>query len=148
MTVPDYHLRPMALDDYPDIMEALNRTGGTGLRDTGSFEGVSRYLARNPGMSFVAEVEAAVAGCVFSGHDGRRGYLYHLAVSPVFRRHGIGRSLVARAIAAIATEGVEKFHIDVFASNDEGLGFWQAIGWQERSELKRLSYAGSGNSNC
>jgi N-acetylglutamate synthase len=143
-----YRLRLMTPGDYAGVIELLKQTEGVGLRDADSFEGISRYLARNPGMSFVAEADGTVAGCVFGGHDGRRGYLYHLAVLPAFRGGGIGRSLVGSAIAAIAASGIEKFHIDVFAGNAEGLGFWQAIGWHERGELKRLSYIPSGRSNC
>ena len=106
-----------------------------------------RHRARNPGMSFVAEAEGSIAGCIFGGHDGRRGYLYHLAVLPHFRRLRIGKSLVARAIAAISADGIEKFHIDVYRNNAEGLRFWQALGWHERGDLKRLSVIPAGCSN-
>ncbi len=35
----------------------------------------------SPGMSLIAEANADVAGCLFGGHDRRRGYLNHLAVA-------------------------------------------------------------------
>ncbi|MGO9171029.1 MAG: GNAT family N-acetyltransferase [Rhodomicrobium sp.] len=141
-------IRPMLLDDYGAVRRLLERTSGIQLRDADSFEGIARYLARNPGMSFVAWAGGSVTGCVFGGHDGRRGYLHHLAVAPEFRRRGIGRSLVAHALAAVSADGIEKFHIDVFAGNEEGLRFWQAAGWHERCELKRLSHILSARSNC
>jgi N-acetylglutamate synthase len=148
MTAPDYQLRPMTLDDYAGVMELLAQVEGVRLRDADSFKGIARYLERNPGMSFVAETGGAVCGCVFGGHDGRRGYLYHLAVAPGVRRRGVGRALVGRAIKAIAAEGIGKFHIDVIAGNADGLHFWRANGWHERGELKRLSHIPSSNSDC
>jgi N-acetylglutamate synthase len=148
MTAPDFHLQPMTPASYVGVMDLLNQARGVCLRDADSFDGIARYLARNPGMSFVAEAGGAVAGCIFGGHDGRRGYLYHLAVASAFRRLGIARSLVGSALAAIAAEGIGKFHIDVLAGNVEGLRFWQAIGWHERSEIRRLSCIPAGRSNC
>ncbi len=147
MTETEVHLRPLTIEDYNEVTELLTQTEGVGLRDADSIEGIARYLARNPGMSFIAEADGSIAGCVFGGHDGRRGYLYHLAVLPRFRRLGAGRSLVARVIATIAADGIEKFHIDVYRDNAEGLRFWQALGWHERGDLKRLSIIPSGRSN-
>jgi N-acetylglutamate synthase len=148
MTLPDYQVRPMAMDDYAGVMELLGRVEGVCLRDADSYEGIAQYLERNPGMSFVAEAGGHIGACVFGGHDGRRGYLYHLAVGPELRRRGVGRVLVEHAMTAIRAEGIEKFHIDVLAGNDGGLCFWQAIGWHERSEIKRLSCVPGGRSNC
>jgi len=137
----------MLLADYGAVRRILEETPGVTVRDADSFEGIARYLARNPGMSFVAEADGIICGCVFGGHDGRRGYLHHLCVLPGLRRQGIGSSLAAQALTAIAAHGIEKFHVDVFASSTEGLHFWEAVGWYQRNELKRLSYILSARSN-
>jgi N-acetylglutamate synthase len=141
-------IRPMFAADYEAVMELLRRSGGVQLRDADSFEGIARYLARNPGLSFVAEIDGHVAGCVFAGHDGRRGYLYHLAVDAAYRGRGIGRALVDRALSALACEGIGKIHIDVLQGNEEGIRFWRAIGWSERSDIARMSIILSGGAKC
>jgi N-acetylglutamate synthase len=147
MTLPDYEVRPMVLGDYAGVMELLGQVEGVCLREADSHEGIARYLGRNPGMSFVAEAGGRIGACVFGGHDGRRGYLYHLAVAEGLRRCGVGRVLVERAIGAIRAEGIEKFHIDVLEGNARGLRFWQAIGWHERGEIRRLSCVPGGGCN-
>ncbi len=147
MPASSFRIRPLSIFDYDAVCVLLRNTPGVQLRDADSRDGIRRYLSRNPGMSFVAEASGELVGCVFGGHDGRRGYLYHLAVSPAYRRQRIGTDLVGRALAAIAKDGIVKVHIDVFASNEESLRFWKAAGWDERNELKRLSFIGSGKAN-
>ena len=91
-----FSIRVMTLDDYDAVMEMMRSTPGISLRDADSRESTARYLARNPGMSFVAEAEGVLCGCVMCGHDGRRGYLQHLLVLPEYRRQGIANALVER----------------------------------------------------
>jgi N-acetylglutamate synthase len=78
MTTRNCEVRRMTLSDYAGVMDLLGRVEGICLRDADSREGIARYLERNPGLSFVAEAGGVVGACVFGGHDGRRGYLYHL----------------------------------------------------------------------
>ena len=62
---------------------------------------ITQYLERNPGMSFVALSSGKVVGVTLAGHDGRRGYIHHLAVHPDFRRQGLASRLVNRCIEAL-----------------------------------------------
>jgi hypothetical protein len=74
-----------------------------------------------------------LAGAVLCCHDGRRGYLYHLAVAANFRRTGIGRQLVERCLARLKDLGITRCTIVLVADNAEGEAFWRQTGWRERS---------------
>ena len=77
------------------LLAEWNQCGeGVGLSDSDSKENIQLYLNRNPGLSLIAEQENELVGAILAGHDGRRGYLHHLAVSPDYRRQGIGKLLV------------------------------------------------------
>jgi ribosomal protein S18 acetylase RimI-like enzyme len=89
-----------------------------------------------------------VAGCVLGGHDGRRGYLNHLAVVPEARRQGIATLLVAHCAAALRREGIDKVHVDVLAGNHSGHRFWSRAGWQRRSDIVRYSLMQADDSNA
>ena len=78
-------------------------------------------------------------GVCLCGTDGRRGFLYHLAVDPAYRRQGIGSQLVERVFAALRKQSIHKCHIMVFASNQTGLLFWQQEGWTRRPEIVLMS---------
>ena len=138
-------LRPMTLEDYDAVMALLGGVEGVCLRGADERENIARYLARNPGMSLVAAEDWRIIGCVFGGHDGRRGYLQHLAVAPGMRGKGIARSLVEAAMLAIAADGIEKFHVDVLLHNKAARAAWKRLGWQRRSDIVRFSFAPASN---
>ncbi len=127
-------LQAFEIDDYEDAFALWQVTEGIGLSEADSREAIARYLARNPGLSFVARAEdGTLVGAVLCGHDGRRGYLHHLAVRTSCRGRGLGRELVDRCLAALRAEGIDKCHLFVKRSNPSGLEFWKKIGWSERS---------------
>jgi N-acetylglutamate synthase len=112
---------------------------GIGLDDDcDSPSGLLRYLKRNPGSSFVAYDEGTLVGAVLSGHDGRRGYLHHLAVAASHRKLGIGKALVARCFQSLAKQHIPKCNIFLFRSNAAGRAFWQHTGWKLREDLSLL----------
>ena len=136
----DVSTAPFVLDDYDEVVGLWRACTGIGLRaECDSREAIGRYLARNPGTSFVARADGSLAGAVLAGHDGRRGFLHHLAVHPALRRRGIGRRLVGLCLEALAREGIAKVHIFVFRDNVVGREFWEACGWRCRQELDILS---------
>lgn len=138
----------MTIADYCTTMTLLATVEGVGIRSADSEASIARYLGRNPGMSFLALVpDGRAIGCIFGGHDGRRGYLYHLAVAEDARRQGIGRRLVEAAVTAIAQAGVEKIHADVFTRNALGLAAWRRLGWHERPDLTRISFIAGSDPN-
>ncbi len=143
-----FSIRAMTLNDYDTVIELMRATPGISLRDADSRESTARYLARNPGMSFVAEIGGVLCGCVMSGHDGRRGYLQHLLVLPEYRRQGIAKALVGRCLTSLEAAGIHKCHLDVFKSNLAAARYWQSQGWQLRSDIDRYSFTRSGNDNA
>ena len=130
---------PLAIADYDQVAELWRASPGVGLSPSDSREGLARFLTRNPGLSFVAKEGSRVVGVVLCGHDGRRGYISHLAVANDKRRLGIGRALVERSLEALSRERIDKCHIFVFSDNDSALAFWKSEGWVERVELVVLS---------
>ena len=127
-------LHTMSMADYDEALALWQATEGLGLSAADSREAITRYLARNPGMSFVARADGGeLVGAVLCGHDGRRGYLHHLVVRPDYRGHGLGRDLAEHCLAALRAEGIDKCHLFVKRSNIAGQTFWQRTGWTERS---------------
>lgn len=126
----------MIIEDYDQVAALWESTAGVGL-DEGDDEraGIDNYLERNPGLSFVAISDRTIIGAVLCGHDGRRGYLHHLAVNPAYRGNGIGRNLVDNCLSALKQIGIRKCNIMVFDDNDSGLGFWRNTGWIDKEGL-------------
>lgn len=132
-------IQPMTAEDYDEVAALWQATEGVGLDDdTDTREGIASCLARNPGLSFVARQDGRITGAVLCGHDGRRGYLHHLAVAPQCRRKGIGRALVEACLMNLGNIGIRKCNIYLFSDNEDGDHFWRHIDWKERIDLKVL----------
>ena len=98
-------------------------------------EGIGKYLKRNPNTSFVAEQGEEIVGVILSGHDGRRGFIHHMAVAESCRRQGIAAELVGRALSALRSEGINKVALVAFARNEAGNAFWESQGFTVRDDL-------------
>lgn len=125
-----------SMNDYDAVYELWRTTPGMGLNSIDdSRDGIARYLERNPATCFIAKDGRIVVGVILSGHDGRRGFIYHLAVAAEYRRRGIGQRLVERAVEALKAEGIAKVALVVMAKNELGNGFWERIGFHDRKDL-------------
>ncbi|MES2886538.1 MAG: GNAT family N-acetyltransferase [Pseudomonadota bacterium] len=138
----------MSLLDYDAVIGLMTQTPGISFREADSREATARYLERNPGLSFVCEVGGELVGCIMSGHDGRRGYLQHLVVSPPHRRQGIGSQLIECCLAELEKLGIYKSHINVFKTNTSGAGYWAARGWVLRTDIHQFSRVRAGRDNA
>ncbi len=113
---------------------------GIQLRAEDDYAPFCAYLARNPGLSLLAEMDGRIVGCLLAGHDGRRGYLQHLLVAPGERRRGIAGALIAAVLARLAAQGIAKSHVFVLDAAPEALAFWRACpGWGERGDIRVFS---------
>ena len=129
-------IRKMTIEDYEQVYDLWLSCKGMGLNDLDdSKEGISVFLDRNPETCFVAEDEGKLIGVVLSGHDGRRGYIYHTAVHPGQRHKGIGTKLVDAALASLKSLGINKTALVVFSRNKDGNAFWEKYGFTPREDL-------------
>jgi ribosomal protein S18 acetylase RimI-like enzyme len=133
-------LREFTIEDYDAAYALWQATEGIGLSEADKRENIAFFLTRNQGLSMVAVEKDRIVGALLCGSDGRRGFLHHLAVAKSHRRAGIGRALVTRCLSGLAGIGMRKCHIFVMADNSEGKGFWQGIGWEERTTLLVMSH--------
>jgi N-acetylglutamate synthase len=132
----DYTIEAMTVDDFEEVTSMWRQTEGVGLSEADSRPNITIFLERNPGLSLVARNgNKEVVGAVLCGHDGRRGYLHHLAVAANYRRKGLGKSLVAKCLAELRRLGLQKCNIFIFENNAEGKAFWKRSGWGERGDL-------------
>ena len=108
-------IRTMTIDDYDGVHELWMTIKGFGIRSVDdSREGVERFLKRNPSTSVVAEEDGKIVGGILCGHDGRRGCLYHVCVHEDYRRKGIGKAMVVRAMEKLKEENISKVSLIAF----------------------------------
>jgi ribosomal protein S18 acetylase RimI-like enzyme len=127
----------MTVADYDEAWALWSAAEGIGLhpQDVDSRQGISAYLERNPGMSFVARDAGRLVGVVLCGTDGRRGYLSHLVVAANHRQRGLGGRLVHRCLAKLKEMGITRCNLFVFDRNTSAQAFWKKMGWKFYDEF-------------
>jgi ribosomal protein S18 acetylase RimI-like enzyme len=123
--------REFVIEDYETAVELWKRVEGVEIAEGDDREGVARFLTRNPGLSRVATDGSIMIGVAFCGNDGRRGYIYHLAVDPNYRGHGVGKRLVEECLEGLRRLGLHRANIMVATDNPRGREFWSKCGWEE-----------------
>ena len=129
-------IRTMREGDYSSVRALWESCEGMGLNDVDdSAEGFTRFLAHNPTTCLVAVEGDRIVGAILVGYDGRRAYVYHLAVDPLCRRRCVGRELVEAAMSRLGELGATKAALVVFSRNEAGNAFWEGMGFRERGDL-------------
>ena len=134
--ISDCRFQPMEKGDLAEVIQFWQGMEGIGLSESDSYTSLSFYLRRNPRLSWVARnKDREMIGAVLCGHDGRRGFLHHLAVARDYRRNGIARALVERCLSSLRELKILKCNVFLFSNNPEGQKFWKVMGWKEREDL-------------
>jgi ribosomal protein S18 acetylase RimI-like enzyme len=100
---------------------------------------IENKLKVQPELLLVGVLDGVLVGAVIAGFDGVRGWIYHLAVTPGWRRHGFGTQLVRAAEAGLRRLGCAKVNIQVRVTNVRVVEFYRALGYaiEERVSMGR-----------
>ena len=125
-------------DGDGDRLRTFWLTCGVKIRPGDDDDSLARFSARNPGLLLLAEEDAHLVGSALAGWDGRRGWLYHVAVHKDERRRGIGRGLVAEIESRLREVGCPKLNLLVWGDNTWAMQFWESLGYRRE---KTVEYA-------
>ena len=129
----------MHLSDYEQALQLWQSLPGMGLSSADEKENIRVFLQKNPRTCFVALKDRNLIGTILGGSDGRRGYIYHLAVQQSEQNKGVGKKLMDLCLNEFKTSGIQKCHIFVISDNAEGIAFWKKAGWQLRDDILVMS---------
>ncbi|WP_114906280.1 GNAT family acetyltransferase [Ornithinimicrobium murale] len=113
-----------------------------------------RALSGETSTVLAAAEAGQLVGTAMVGHDGHRGWVYYLAVSPEHRRSGVGRGLMTACERWLNDHGAPKVQLMVRQGNTSVVAFYQALGYTDQEtlvlgrfldpELERRRRAGAG----
>ena len=127
-------IREFRIEDYPVVRE-LWKAASLELRPGDEIEDIKLKLERDPDLFLIAEQDDRIVGSVIGGWDGRRGWIYHLAVSPNYQRKGIGSGLIEELERRLVDKGARMINAQVHRLNTQSSTFFKARGYDERSHL-------------
>ena len=132
-------IKKLSILNYTQALSLWRKTPGMGLSSADSKENIAGFIEKNRNLCFAAFEKDHLIGTILCGEDGRRGYLYHLAVDETHRKKGIAQELIARSLKGLKERGIQKCHLFAYKENKEGIQFWKHMGWVLRKELEILS---------
>ena len=127
-------IREFRIEDYPVVRE-LWQAASLELRPGDEIEDIKLKLQRDPDLFLIAEENDRIVGSVIGGWDGRRGWIYHLAVSPNYQRKRIGAGLIDELEKRLVAKGAKMVNAQIHKLNTNSSTFFKAIGYDERSHL-------------
>lgn len=139
MATPTITTREFVVADYDEALAVWTGEEGIEICEGDSRDEITEYLKRNPGLSRVAEANGKIIGAVLCGHDGRRGWIYHLAVATAYRGKGVGQLLIDDCVRGLGQAGLKRAIILVAGDNPAGRQFWIRNGWEEISGAVPMS---------
>lgn len=123
-------------EDYKQVFElwqGIEKGVHVGRSDT--LAEIGKKLERDPDLFLVAESAGKIIGSVIGGFDGRRGLIYHLAVSPSFRGQGVGSRLMDEVESRLRAKGCLKCYLLVTVDNSEVEDYYLHRGWQQMDQV-------------
>ncbi|UCG91789.1 MAG: GNAT family N-acetyltransferase [candidate division WOR-3 bacterium] len=138
--LPNIILRELRIEDYDALIELwteaklLHRPKGRDRRDN-----IERELQQPSAVFLVAEKDGKLVGSIFGTHDGRRGWINRLAVSPSYRRQGIAAQLVKEVEKRLDAMGIEIIACLVEDWNSVSMEVFQRIGYKRHSDVVYFS---------
>jgi ribosomal protein S18 acetylase RimI-like enzyme len=122
----------MKLDRHKELIDFWESIAGIWVSDDDSPENLKLFFKRNPKLNYMVLHKNKIIGTVKCSHDGRRGYLHHLAVKKEYRKQGIAAGLVNKCINELQKQGIKKFRVFVLDSNPDAIEFWKHMGFEEQ----------------
>ena len=127
-------IQEFQINDYNAVFE-LWKEAGLVIRPGDDLSGARMKLLRDPDLFLLARLESEIVGCVIGGWDGRRGWVYHLAVKPSHQRQGIATALLSEVEKRLVEKGAKKINAQIYGSNTKSLKFFKARGYEIHTDL-------------
>jgi ribosomal protein S18 acetylase RimI-like enzyme len=122
-------IEEFSMDDYA-VVHVLWQRSDLAMRPSDGPDATLLKLARDPGLFLVARsADGRVVGTVTGGWDGRRAYVYHLAVAPERRREGIADALMDELERRFRVLGALKAKLQILVENDASKAFFTHRGY-------------------
>jgi ribosomal protein S18 acetylase RimI-like enzyme len=137
--VSGVRIREFNLDDYEAAAALWDATPGM---SSPRRQEVERKLERDPSLFLVAEDDscpAEVVGVVIGSYDGRRGWIFRLAVARSHRRQGGGRALVQELERRFHAMGVDRIRVLTLIANEPARRFWDKLGYRGFDQVMLFS---------
>ncbi|MGB7055527.1 MAG: GNAT family N-acetyltransferase [bacterium] len=129
-------IRKFCIEEYEDLMK-LWRGSKLPHKPAGrdSKESITREIEQMNAVFLVAEKDGELIGSAFGTHDGRKGWINRVAVTPRHRRQGIAERLVSEVERQLGYMGILIIACLIEDWNTESMEFFEKIGYKRHRDI-------------
>ena len=91
---------------------------------------IRRKLKVNPEWFLIGEMNGQVVSTCMAGYEGHRGWINYLAVTPDFRKQGLGREIMEHAERLLLDAGCPKINLQIRSGNEGVMRFYERLGYK------------------
>lgn len=132
-----YTIAPATASDAGAISSMSARLIEAGLPQSWTVWRVTNYIRNKNSVVLAARSGGLLAGFAIMNFKDSEAHLNLLAVEPDYQRNGIGRSLLRWLEETAVVAGTFLISLEVRADNDDALGFYSDLGYQETGLIPR-----------
>jgi ribosomal protein S18 acetylase RimI-like enzyme len=133
-------IRKLDIADY-EALCSLWQESGLPYRPNGrdTRQNIALQIEGDCSIYLVAEDKKRIIGSILATHDGRKGWLNRLAVSPNYRKRGIARMLVQEAEKRLLSRGIEIFACQIEDWNQTSMSVFENLGYTKHNDITYFS---------
>lgn len=123
-------IKKMKMKDISQLLQLWKEANLTIENPKKEIYEAKKMLLMNPDSCFVAMDGEKIIGSVFGIFNGRRAWIYHLAVHQEWQKQGIGKAMLLQAEKAFVALGATRINLWVELTNLKVAPFYEKCGYQ------------------
>ena len=132
--IENVYFRLFHESDYKEVHSLWVRSG-LKLSLSDKKDELLKFAKFNKDSFFLLIKDELIIGAVFAAYDGRRGYINHLAVDPIYQGHGFGKLLMDKSMEYYNSINCVKVHLMIEKDNSQVVEFYHNRDWHIRDDL-------------
>ena len=127
-----------------DLKDILKLESAVFRKDAFTADMFWKLYQECPDFFLIARSQGVIVGYIVACVRGQKAEIISIAVDPTHRRHGIGKTLMTRALAKLKAQGVQCVRLTVRPANLAAIRLYSILGFQRVRRILQY-YADSGN---
>lgn len=126
----------MNIADYDDLIKLWNEAG-LPYRPKGRDrkEKIAKELKNSNAVFLLAIFRKEIIGSIFGTHDGRKGWINRLAVSPAYRKLGLAKKLIEEVEKILTELGIEIIACMIEDWNNSSMKLFEKVGYKRHPDI-------------
>ncbi len=122
-------IRKVNISDFGQIFSLWKKAGLNISNLEKEFSDMQITVKMNPTSCLVLVRDKTIIGAALGAFNGRRGWVYHLAIHPDFQQEGYGSLLLQKVEEELRRKGAHRVHLGVAFTNLKVLPFYEKCGY-------------------